>query len=86
MSVAIFGVATESGRLGGIGDVEHDRTRAARVGARLGANCKEKIHLLVNDDVVASAWAGQVGDVTGDIRLGVVDNNALAGINIQKLK
>jgi hypothetical protein len=35
--------------------------------------------------VVASARSRQVSEVTGDIRLGVVVDNALAGINVQKL-
>lgn len=85
MGVAIVGVASEPDRVGGIRNVEHDGSRATRVSARLRANCEEKVLVLMDNNVVASARSRQVSDVTGDIRHGVEGDGALAGVNVQKL-
>lgn len=84
VDVAIGTVAAEPDGVGDVGQVDIDETGGAIVVTGTGANDEQQVLLLVNDDVVAAALR-KVHEVGSHVRRGVVDDDALAGVDIEQL-
>lgn len=84
VNVAVLAVAAQANGVGGVLEVEEDEARGARVLAGTGTDGDAVVQVLVDDHVVTGA-DGEVGEVAGDVALGVENDGSVAGVDVEKL-
>lgn len=84
VGIAIIRVAAHPGRVANIRKIHEDRARSAFIIARLGANNKQQILILMDNDVVAATRARHIREVGSHV-LVRIELDRLLGIDVKQL-
>lgn len=84
MNVAVIGVAADTSRVGGVGQIEEDQATEAVLITGASTDGDTVVGLLVDDDVVGRA-DGQLVEVTGQILLVAEEHGGILGGDVEEL-